>query len=129
MHRQQSTRTLKSLKLGAVHYLFNVCLTLVTTVMFVAWFILNDQMLLRWSGAAFVFLLLSGLVFFLKNMSWQCPLCMGKLWVRSGCRRHRNAKPLLGISYRTGVAISILFSKSYRCLYCGEAFSTRKARR
>lgn len=123
MHR------LRSLRYAACHFLFNILLFcagigllaagLITSV--VDWQWIGASILLAWA--------LSCAVFFLYSLTWHCPLCMGKLWVNTGCRRHRNASSTLGISYRLHIALSVLFKKQYRCTYCGEPFSTRKAHR
>ncbi len=129
MHRQHSNRTLKSLRYGAVHFLLNLCLVFISAALLIAGFAIHQDILL-WSGAGIgVLTIISVITFFILSLSWHCPLCMGKIWVRSGCRRHRNAKSAWGISYRLHIALAVLFSKSYRCPYCGEPFSTSKTRR
>lgn len=129
MHRQKSKRTLKSLRLGAVHFLFNIVLALSAIGITTAGLIIGSKPLM-WTGtAAIILFLFSGIVFFLSSQSWHCPLCMGKLWAKSGCRKHRNARRAFGTSYRLRIALRVIACESYRCPYCGEPFSTRKTRK
>lgn len=129
MHRQQSTHTLRSLRHAAVHFIVNVLTALAAAGLLAAGAMTGDKGLL-WSGvAAAAFFAVSTVVFFLATQSWRCPLCLGKLWVRTGCSRHRKVKPALGASYRLGIALSVVFRTYYRCPYCGEPFSSRKAHR
>ena len=129
MHRQHSKRTVKSLHLGALHFLINSCLVAISTGCVISGFVLNNDDLLMFAAASGITTIVSIVVFFIAHIGWQCPLCMGKIWAGSRCRRHRNAKKALGISYRLHIAKAVLFSKSYRCPYCGEPFSTRRTRR
>jgi len=129
MHRQQSTESLRTLKLGACHFLLNIILALVGCGFLAAGLIVQVNQWI-WTGSALMaFWMLSLLLFFILSYSWTCPLCMGRLWVKTGCRRHRKAVQALGVSYRLGVATSVLTGKHYRCPYCGEPFSSTKARK
>ncbi len=129
MHPQQSTKSLRSLRISALHFLLNVVLAFVACGYVVAGLILDTKEWV-WTGSiVFAAWVVSALLFFMMSYSWKCPLCMGRLWVKTGCRRHRNAVRSLGISYRLGVALSALVGKQYRCPYCGEPFSTTKTRR
>lgn len=127
MHRQHSSHTLRSLHLGAIHFVLNALLIVAAISLLTAGIIIGDNNWL-WIGTSVLAVwIISAFVFFLCSLSWHCPLCMGKVWVRTGCRRHRNLRPALGISYRLGIALCVLFKSRYRCPYCGEPFSTRKA--
>ncbi len=48
-----------------------------------------------------------------------CPLCITPVLMPKGCAKHRDARRFLG-SHRLHVALSILFTGSFRCPYCGE---------
>jgi len=67
--------------------------------------------------------------FFFNRASVRCPLCMVPLWGSQKCQRNTKVKPALGVSYRLGVANSVIFRGHYRCPYCGEPFSAREARK
>lgn len=129
MHRQQSIESLRSLKLGACHFMFNILMAIVGLACVIAGLIVQENEWL-WTGAAITAIwLLSIALFFIMSYSWTCPLCMGRLWVRTGCRRHRKAHQALGVSYRLGIATAVVFRRAYRCPYCGEPFSTTKTRK
>lgn len=129
MHRQQSTHTLHTLRFAAFHFLFNVLLFLTTLTCFTTGLIIDEKNYLWISVALLAFWILSVGLFFVLNLGWCCPLCLGRIWMKTGARRHRKVKPALGISYRLGIATSVMFKPSYRCPYCGEPFSSRKAHR
>ena len=129
MHRQQSTQSLRSLKLGACHFLLNIILALVGSGFLAAGLIVTIKDWI-WTGSALMAIwVLSVFLFFILNYTWTCPLCMGRLLVKTGCRRHRKAVQALGVSYRLGIASSVILGKAYRCPYCGEPFSSTKARK
>ena len=129
MHRQQSTHSLRSLKLGACQFVFNILLV-ITGGVFTAVGLIGHVDKWLWTGAIIMALwVVSVFLFFVLSYSWKCPLCLGKIWVNTGCRRHQKAKQALGVSYRLAVASSVLRRKPYRCPYCGESFSTTKTRK
>jgi len=129
MHRQKSPESLRALRLGAFHFFLNGLLMLAGLGYTLAGVIIQQKDWIFGGLSILALWTVSVLFFFIINSTWKCPLCLGKLWVNTGCRRHRKAVQSLGISYRLGVAISIAIGKSYRCPYCGEPFSTTKSRR
>lgn len=89
-----------------------------------------DRLIWTRVGAAMIVVwILSLLVFFIKRTSVRCPLCMVPLWANQKCQRNSKVKPVLGVSYRLGVANSVIFRGHYRCPYCGEPFSARESRK
>lgn len=48
-----------------------------------------------------------------------CPLCMVPSMASKSCQKNRKARKLLG-SYRTRVALSMMFRGHFVCPYCGE---------
>ncbi len=129
VHSQQSTKSLCSLRIGAFHYMFNVMLAFVACGCMVAGLVMDAKQWV-WGGSVVLAAWVVSLsLFFVMSYSWKCPLCMGRLWVKTGCRRHTKAVQTLGISYRLGAALAIVTGKPYRCPYCGEPFSTTKARK
>ena len=129
MHRQQSSQSLRSLRFGAFHYIINILLAATGVGLIAAGMITDVEQWIRTGAILFGVWAISILLFFILSYSWKCPLCMGRVWVKTGCRRHKKAVQTLGISYRLGVAASTMLGKPYRCPYCGEPFSTTKARR
>lgn len=48
-----------------------------------------------------------------------CPLCVTAVLAKRNCSNHRHARKFLG-SQRLRIALSILFTNSFRCPYCHE---------
>lgn len=48
-----------------------------------------------------------------------CPLCRTPVLAKKHCNKHRSARRLFG-SYRLRVGVAALFTRSFRCPYCGE---------
>ena len=129
MHRQSSTRALKLLRFGALHFLFNFLLLPTAVVLMMIWLVLGNREWLLIGSITVAVLILSVIMFFLIHRMWQCPLCMGRIWIRQGCRRHQKAVTAFGMSCRLGVALSVVKKQSYRCPYCGDPFSSHKTAR
>ena len=128
MHRHRSRSTLRRFKLLAWHFLFNIFFVAVW-VGVLLYGALQDQRHLLIAGVSmmggWVF---SVIVFFVRRSSVRCPLCMAPTWGSQKCVRNTKAKRALGLSYRLGVAISMITKGHYRCPYCGEPFSARETR-
>lgn len=128
MHYQRSAHSLRRLRMGAYHFLFNMVLgiTALSAVAYSA-YQYNETWLYASLGAVAVWLV-SIVVFFIKGASVRCSLCMTPIWSGKKCQKHKNVKPALGVSYRLGLATSIIFTGKYRCPYCGEPFCAKKIR-
>ncbi len=88
----------------------------------------HDEIGLYVSLGLVAFWLLSVGFFFLKGSALRCSLCMAPLWSNRKCQKHKKVKPALGVSYRLGIAASVVFKGEYRCPYCGEPFSAKRVR-
>ena len=76
-----------------------------------------------WSGGLMAVSLVSSL---LVSMNVKCPLCHGPpLHSRHGCHKHRLARRWFPFTHRATVALSILTTLSFRCMYCGTAIRLR----
>ena len=129
MHLHRSAHNLRTLKVGAWHYLLNVLMgTAAVGIMGYSLYD-GDRFYMVVGSLVLAFCILSSALFFLRRLSLRCPLCSVPLWSGQKCQKHRKVKPALGVSYRLGVASAVIFKGSYRCPYCGEPFSARKSRR
>lgn len=128
MHHQRSSYALKLLKMGAVHFMLNLLLGCAALSTIGYYFYQNDQTGVYMGLGMIVVWLLSMLAFAIRGAALKCSLCMSPIWSGRKCQKHSKVKPALGVSYRLGVAMGVLFKGSYRCPYCGEPFSARKAR-
>jgi hypothetical protein len=76
---------------------------------------------------------LLGVILLLMLIQWllaaraRCPLCLGPPLSRNACVKHRDARKLLG-SYRSMVAVSIIFRGLFKCPYCGESTAIQSRR-
>ncbi len=128
MHHQRSAHSLRRIRIGAYHFLFNVVLgiTSLGAVAYSAYYH-NETWLYASLGGVAVWLI-SLVAFYIKGATIRCSLCMTPIWSSRKCQKHKNVKPALGISYRLGVATAVIFTGKYRCPYCGEPFSAKKVR-
>jgi len=125
MHHQRSTYSLRLLRRGAYHFLFNLVLGIAALSAVAYSTFYNNESWLYTSLGLLGFWILSLIVFYVKGSALRCSLCMAPLWSSRKCQKHKNAKKALG-SYRLPVATSVLFKGHYRCPYCGEPFSAKK---
>lgn len=129
MHRHRSSKVLRTLNVSAWQLMLTVVLT-VSGICLLGYGILLDLEFWQIVGAGVLGAgVLSLIIFFARSSGMRCPLCMVPLWGNQKCQRNSKAKPALGISYRLGVASSIVFRGHYRCPYCGEPFNAREARK
>ena len=128
MHQHRSARTLRSLKLGAAHFVLNIFL-LLAGILLTAYGVFIGGLLWTYFGLGACGLwLISFSLFAIKSASVRCPVCMVPVLSKKRCQKHRNAKPALGVSYRTELSVSILCRGHYRCIYCGEPFDAKNAK-
>jgi len=128
MHHQRSAHSLRRIRMGAYHFLFNVVIGMAALVALAYSAYEHNETWLYAGLAAVAVWLISIVVFYIKAAAIRCSLCMTPIWSGRKCQKHKNVKPALGISYRLGVATSVIFTGKYRCPYCGEPFSAKKIR-
>jgi hypothetical protein len=134
MKHQRSPRAQSLLKVGAYHFLFN-CLLGSAVVACFSYMIFRmsimapyDEKLVYLSVGGVAAWIISVGAFFSRGFSLKCPLCMNPVWGKRMCQKHPKAKRALGVSYRLGIATSVVFKNRYRCPYCGEPFSAEKTK-
>lgn len=59
---------------------------------------------------------------FVLSSRLHCGLCHGAVMTETGCRKHVEALRIKPLSYRATSVLSILFTLSFRCMYCGTRF-------
>lgn len=134
MKRQRSPRAQSLLRVGAYHFLFNCLLGSAVVVCFsymmfkVSTLESFDITWVYWGVTGVVAWVVSVAAFFFRGSSLKCPLCMNPVWAKRMCQKHTKAKRALGVSYRLGIATSVVFRNRYRCPYCGEPFSAQKTK-
>jgi hypothetical protein len=66
---------------------------------------------------------------FVLSKTLTCPLCHGTVMHEKRCRKHANAFRIWPLSYRASAVISILFTASFRCMYCGTPWRLQRTSR
>ena len=51
-----------------------------------------------------------------------CGLCHGTIMSEKACRKHVEAVRIKPLSYLATTVLSVLFTFSFRCMYCGTRF-------
>lgn len=59
---------------------------------------------------------------FVLSSHLHCGLCHGTLMAEKGCRKHIDAARIRPLSHRATAALSVLFTLSFKCMYCGTRF-------
>ena len=122
MHLHRYRSTLRGLKFGALHFIFNTLLMWVMFSALIFGLIIFDLTIVYCGVGCIAMWVISSLWFALKAQSIRCPICLVPLFANKGCSKNKKAKKLLG-SYRLPVSGSILCCGHYRCPYCGEKFN------
>ncbi len=76
-------------------------------------------------GCMSAFVCFKGLSSILAH-SLRCQLCHGAALKDRGCHKHSEAKKLPLLSHRLTVALAIVFTLGFHCMYCGTGYRLRK---
>lgn len=80
----------------------------------------------RWIGLAglvcALVCVIARLAVFVISRDLHCGLCHGTIVSEKRCRKHRDAARIRPLSYRATTVLSVLFTFSFRCMYCGTRF-------
>ncbi len=63
---------------------------------------------------------------YVQALNLKCPLCHGMVMHQAKCHKHRDARRLGPLNYRTTIAIDILTTGKFICMYCGTPFRMKK---
>lgn len=84
----------------------------------------------RWIGIAALACALVSVVSrfaaFVLSRDLHCGLCHGTVMSEKRCRKHTDAVRLRPLGYRATAVLSVLFTLSFRCMYCGTRFKLWK---
>ena len=128
MRHYASKQALRSLRGRAYHFLINIFLGAVI-ILLISYSVLTHSIIYAHIGlGTFTLFILLSVLFTIKSQSQTCPLCKTAFWSNLKCARNHKVKPTLGLSYRLGVAVSIVTQGRYRCPFCGESFNAKKPR-
>ena len=112
---------------------------MVSLVLALSWiglmtFVVSGCLLLGQGAAHYGWLALSGLglfvgmrvVGFLFAQRLHCTLCHGTVLQEKRCHKHAEAQRIPPLSYRSSAVLSVLFTGTFRCMYCGTPYRLRK---
>lgn len=119
MHRLPSRKAIHRMRIAALLVCMKCIMAPLAVMIFLFGFLKHDD---SWviAGLALVFATLLVVVAqWIFAARTNCPLCITPVLMPKGCAKHRSARRFLG-SHRLRVALSILFTGSFRCPYCGE---------
>lgn len=63
---------------------------------------------------------------FFKRRNARCPLCKGTPLLNSGALPHGRAVRLPPLNHGVSATFSLLFTQSFRCMYCGNLYDLLK---
>lgn len=70
----------------------------------------------------------TGVISFLRRRHVICPLCKGTPLVSSRAHVHAKATRIFPLDYGTSTMVTLLFTQTFRCMYCGAHFDLLKPR-
>lgn len=70
----------------------------------------------------------TGVASFLKRRHVICPLCKGTPLISSRAHVHSKATRIFPLDYGTSTMVTLLFTQTFRCMYCGSRFDLLKSR-
>lgn len=75
-----------------------------------------------------IFFFVSAIVSILKRRQVLCPLCKGTPLMSTRAHTHSKAFRLFPLDHGNSAVLSVLFTQTFRCMYCGARFDLLKAR-
>jgi hypothetical protein len=78
--------------------------------------------------ASVIFYFVTATASFLKRRHVLCPLCKGTPLSNTRAHVHPKAFRIFPLDYGTSSMIALLFTQTFRCMYCGARFDLLKRR-
>lgn len=136
---QSSANTGPNMRLRSVPYrgpfvlagilgLINFCGAVAILTTLVLYLTAPSQTGMKMLVGTVVFFFIASIASFLKRRNVLCPLCKGTPLVNSRARAHPKAFRVFPLDYGTSSMLSLLFTQTFRCLYCGAKFDLLKPR-
>ncbi len=111
-----------------VFALINYCGAIALLISLPLFFLNANPASMRVVIGCVIFYCISGTVSFLKRRHVLCPLCKGTPLVSSRALVHSKATRIFPLDYGTSAMLILLFSQTFRCMYCGARFDLLKPR-
>lgn len=111
----------------AAFCMFMHYLGLVTVISTFVWFMIQpNQLAMKVVLGGIGFSAVTWPMAFFKRRSARCPLCLGTPLINSGALPHSRALRTYPLNHGVTATLSILATRSFRCMYCGSDFDLRK---
>lgn len=109
---------------GLLHY----CGTVALLTSLPLFFLYPNQKSVRVVVGCILFFAITAVISFLKRRHVLCPLCRGTPLVNSRALVHSKATRIFPLDYGTSAMLVLLFTQTFRCMYCGVRFDLLKPR-
>lgn len=76
--------------------------------------------------ACVIFFVVTGIISFFRRRHVICPLCKGTPLLNSRAHVHYRATRIFPLGYGTSAMLQLIFTQTFRCLYCGAKFDLLK---
>jgi hypothetical protein len=108
--------------------LFHYCGTVALLTSLPLFFLYPNHTSVRIVIGCVIFFAFTAVVSFLKRRHVLCPLCKGTPLVNSRALVHSKATRIFPLDYGTSAMLILVFSQTFRCMYCGARFDLLKPR-
>ena len=113
---------------AAIFALVNYCAALAIVITLVVFIIRPTHYSMTVLVGSVVFYAITSVISFLRRRNVFCPLCRGAPLVNSHARVNAKATRIGPLGYGTSATLTLLFTQTFRCIYCGERFNILKSR-
>ena len=107
---------------------FNFCAAVAVITALPLFVLRMDEGNIKVLVGCIVLYIVTGIVSFLKRRHVICPLCKGTPLVSTRAHVHAKATRIFPLDYGTSTMVTLLFTQTFRCMYCGAHFDLLKPR-
>jgi hypothetical protein len=119
MHRLRSRSAIHRFRSAALLVVAKCVFWPIAAILLVYAVLVHDnELIIAAMGAVFLTVVVTVLQWVIA-LRTNCPLCMTPVLANKSCTKHRHARSFLG-SHRLRVALSIMFTNTFRCPFCHE---------
>lgn len=106
--------------------LINYCGAVALLTAITMFFLFPNPMSVRVVVFSVVFFVVSSIVSFFRRRHVICPLCKGAPLLNSRAHVHHRATRIFPLDYGTSAMLLLIFTQTFRCMYCGAKFDLLK---
>ena len=108
--------------------MLNYCAFIAVLTMILLLLVNPSMTMIKTVVTTIVIFAFTALASFLSRRSAFCPLCKGMPLAHTKARVHTKALRIYPLSHSTSAMLSLLFTQTFRCIYCGSRFDLLKKR-